>query len=970
MSRIITLDFETYYDKDYSLSKMSTESYIRDPRFEVIGVSVMLDHNKPVFYRGAQAEEVLNSLQLDAVGTQVISHNARFDMGILAFRFGIYPYRMVDTMAMAMVSGLSLCAGGSSLDILSRYGREQLQWWVPAKGNEVHNMIGIRASDMTDAQWKSYGDYCVDDASISYILWNNMRDQVPEDEMYLIHITLEMFTKPVFALDVPLLREYAVKLVKDREDILVGLSAAWGIQGANKGKVWQTPSEVLRGMLRSGDKFAKFLEALGVEPPKKRASKTATNPSATNPDGTPKMAWAFAKTDLRFKEIMEEHEDPRVRAICEARVETYGSLADSRTQRFIEVGERGGLLPIPLLYGGAHTLRYGGADKINIQNLPSRGGDNTLRSSIISPPGYVIIGADSSQIEARLNAYIAQEQGLLTVFENGADPYSYMAAGIYGVPYERVYHEAKVEPTKEGKIRRMVGKETVLACGYQMSGDKFELRLKQQGILLPDGEPQRIVSVYRNVNARIKNNWYAAQDMLKLMAGGGSGYFGGPNGNLFYCNGADNVFGTRMATVRMPNGTYLRYRNLRIINDDETGKEALVYDKLMGRGYARTYIYGGKFIENCIAEDTLVLTKRGWKPIQCITRTDWVHDGSIWVQHGGTVLRSVQECVTIDGVYMTPDHKVLDETQTWKAASEQPRPYRPNLRGVDVLTAFPLHREKMGLGIPVPVWERVCETIRRRGKGIASWRAPELRVYDKTTAIKTQNARHVKASCLRRVAEYVSAVFTENASRMEELRWAWNNRLRRMGELVRGFLGLHGRALPARYGSGPDRQQRGVYPRKLSLGNTEAEFAKQTEQHRSRHSTIEPTIGSTEQHDTLSPRTGPRYFRVYDILNCGPKTRFVVKGDNGPMIVHNCTQALAFAILKEQAVRMANQGVPIKLNVHDEWVTCVPMKHAAAVVKIFAHEMRRAPDWCKGMPLDCEIDIGTSYGKSKTLEGV
>lgn len=679
--RIITLDFETYYDKDYTLKKLSTESYIRGKQFEVLGVSIKMGAETAKFYRGVEAGAVLHSLDLSADGTYVITHNARFDAGILAFHYGIYPHRLIDTMAMAMVSGLSLCAGGSSLDALSTYGREQLGWGGLPKGTEVHNMIGVRGADMSEGMWASYGDYCVNDSDICYTLYMHMRHFVPVGDMYLIHVTLEMFTKPAFALDVSLLRAYAIKLVEDREAVLANLATAWGIVAARKGAKWLTPQEVLRGMLRSGDKMAAMLISLGVTPPKKRSPKSATNPTATNPDGTPKMTWAFAKTDLPFKELMEEYPDERVRALCEARVETYGSLADSRTHRFLEVGERGDLLPIPLLYGGAHTLRYGGADKINIQNLPSRTGDTTLRRAIVAPAGYVIIGADSSQIEARLNAYIAQEQGLLSVFSEGLDPYSYMASGIYGIPYETVYHEAKVAPTREGEVRRMVGKEAVLACGYQMSGDKFEIRLKQQGIALPAGEPQRIVSVYRGVNARIKNNWYAAQAVLKLMAAGGSTHFGGPDNNLFYCDGSTDVFGKRMATVRMPNGTYLRYRNLRVINDEETGKEALVYDKLMGRGYARTYIYGGKFVENL-------------------------------------------------------------------------------------------------------------------------------------------------------------------------------------------------------------------------------------------------------------------------------------------------TQALSFAILKEQAIRMAKQGVPIKLNVHDEWVTCVRRQHAAAAVKIFATEMRRAPEWCAGMPLDCEIDIGTSYGGAKTLKGV
>ena len=40
---LVVLDFETFYSKDFSLSKMTTESYIRDPRFEVIGVSVKVD---------------------------------------------------------------------------------------------------------------------------------------------------------------------------------------------------------------------------------------------------------------------------------------------------------------------------------------------------------------------------------------------------------------------------------------------------------------------------------------------------------------------------------------------------------------------------------------------------------------------------------------------------------------------------------------------------------------------------------------------------------------------------------------------------------------------------------------------------------------------------------------------------------------------------------------------------------------
>jgi len=39
--QLIALDFETYYAADYSLSSMTTEAYVRDPRFEVIGVGLV-----------------------------------------------------------------------------------------------------------------------------------------------------------------------------------------------------------------------------------------------------------------------------------------------------------------------------------------------------------------------------------------------------------------------------------------------------------------------------------------------------------------------------------------------------------------------------------------------------------------------------------------------------------------------------------------------------------------------------------------------------------------------------------------------------------------------------------------------------------------------------------------------------------------------------------------------------------------
>ena len=89
--QVIGIDFETAYDRTFSLSKLTTEQYIRDPRFEVIGVAVKVGDEGTEFFSGtkAQIKKFLNTFPWD--DAIAVAHNALFDMAILSWVFGIKP---------------------------------------------------------------------------------------------------------------------------------------------------------------------------------------------------------------------------------------------------------------------------------------------------------------------------------------------------------------------------------------------------------------------------------------------------------------------------------------------------------------------------------------------------------------------------------------------------------------------------------------------------------------------------------------------------------------------------------------------------------------------------------------------------------------------------------------------------------------------------------------------------------------
>jgi DNA polymerase len=530
---LITVDFETYYSKEFSLSKITTEEYIRDPRFEVIGVGVKVNNEPTEWASGTheQLKEYLHSF--DWANSMVLAHNTMFDGAILAWHFDVHPRVFTDTLCIARaLHGVEV--GGSLRSLTERYR-------IGAKGTEVINAFGKRRLDFTAEELDRYGDYCVNDVELTYKLFHIfLKTGFPKTELRLIDLTLRMFIDAVLELDIGLLEQH-LEDTRERKDQL--LEAA----GVSKDDLMSNP------------KFAEVLNSLGVVPP------TKVSPT------TGKETWAFAKSDESFK-ALEDHEDDRVQAVVAARLGTKSTLEETRTQRFIDIGKRG-TLPVPVRYYAAHTGRWGGDDKINLQNLPSRGPNGKkLKRSILAPDGYTLIDADSAQIEARVLAWLAEQDDLTQAFTNGEDVYKKMASRIYGIPEEEV--------TKE---QRFVGKTTILGAGYGMGALKFQGQLKTFGQDVTLDEARRIISIYRETNWKINQLWRDCQNMIRNMVNGDS-YQIGKQGVL-------QVVGSEQG-IKLPSGLLIRYDDL----SAENTENGLEYSYKTRRG--RTRLYGGKVTEN------------------------------------------------------------------------------------------------------------------------------------------------------------------------------------------------------------------------------------------------------------------------------------------------------------------------------------------------------------------------------------
>jgi DNA polymerase len=538
---LITLDFETYYDREYSLSKMSTEDYITDPRFEVILVAAKVGDSDTEWFSGSRSQtgRWLANLNLQQAG--VVGHNMMFDATILQQVFGIRPGFIFDTISMAQAHIRPFSPKVSLKACLEYCDFDGLR-----KGEEVHNMLGRTRQSLSQTELYRYADYCITDVEGTYRLFKHLKPMFPRSEFIVMDQTHRMYLDPVFELDAKLLAEIKAEEIAKKEQLIASLSQF-----------------CTKDQLMSNDKFAEVLQRAGVEEVPMKISLTTGKPT-----------YAFAKGDAEFKRMQEEYEDDDlVTALIDARLGVKSTLKETRSGRLLDIALRHRKLRVPLNYYAAHTGRYGGTQKINMQNPPrinKKLGRRQMRYAMCAPKGHVVLAADLAQIEARIVSWLAGCKLLLDGFRNREDIYSSFAT--------RAFKQETVKGrSQDDDSRRFVGKTCILGLGFGMGADKLKVTLNKDGVKMPVTETQRLVNVYRDTYYQIPQLWQRMDRALSIMASGSAKMQIGPVS-----------FGKQM--VVLPNGMPIYYNNLSLENRE--------WWYTFGRESRK--IFGGKLTENVV----------------------------------------------------------------------------------------------------------------------------------------------------------------------------------------------------------------------------------------------------------------------------------------------------------------------------------------------------------------------------------
>lgn len=648
--KIVGGDAETFYDQTnkYGLRSMTTQEYIEHEQFQVIGWSIGELHGDYPVWEAGRADKLLSTV--DWANTAFVAHNNKFDGSILDEHYGIRPKYQLCTMAMARTLGIGKLTGSVSLANLAKF------FCLPDKGDEVIYADGKRLEHFRPAELRQYGAYCCNDTDLMLRMFKIMSKYIDGEELMWHSMVHKAYTEPACVLNLGVLQKEKQRVL-ERDAAILDITA----------EMFSMTVPELVKLIRGRKAFPELLEELGVIVPLK------TSPS------TGKPTYALSKTDVGFTDLLE-HANPKVAALVQAKLGAGSNAEITRLDRMIALAKLGSnKLRMPLRISGAHTHRASGEDKMNTQNWASgrvEGQSTALRRSVEPVPGKLITAPDSGQIEARVLAFLANDQELLGLFQRGECPYSAQASVIYNLPADEIYAGAKAYGRGEKQhfdkyIMRQTGKAAILQLGYQAGQKGFYTSLTgTYGVTdATQSECANIVDVYRDSRPKVVEFWAACEKAIRAMKRGEEGYFGGLDDKLFYYNGKQEWFGELVPSIKLPNNTWLTFPDLQDVKADDDWRSQTIYikDRLkFKRALAKNdrtrkeillkqgiRLYGGKLTENlCQAVAFAALKWQGIRMTDFGSFVGNVHDEHLFIIDQPSKAKELQKVMTLTPPYL------------------------------------------------------------------------------------------------------------------------------------------------------------------------------------------------------------------------------------------------------------------------------------------------------------------------------
>jgi len=918
---IVFADFESYFSvKDnYSLTKMTTIEYVRDPRWITLGCAVAMNGEPSQYLTGDALQAWFDAINWSR--TAFCAFNCLFDGTVMTQRFNIFPAYYICT--------LSVCRALLPID------RHNLKTVAPLLGLKEKLDALVSGSKVNTVGMEVYANRDNDLNRDIYLMLYPMLSVTEQD---IISLTIRGGVEPTLVLD-------RAVLVQVKDDAVASREAAIAASGYPEDQLTSNP------------KFAKIIKSLGLTCPVKLSETTGEETEA------------FAKGDSEFVAFMLEH--PQYIHIWKGRLAAKSNINITRAEKFLRICDSSPdhTTSMPLNYCGAHTGRDSGADGMNVQNLPNKYKSN-MRKAFTAPEGHVVVAIDSAQIELRVNFWQTGQLDKLDILRNGGCVYTAEAMTQFGIYSDEIPKKGMV--TDE---QRQYGKLCQLGLGFGMGALKFRMTaaagpLGQAPIYMTQEEAYDTVTKYRHNNECIPAFWQKLNERIHQMTLPGLREVQGvvtfvhegielPSGRMLQYPGLMQtedgqwVYGIDKKTKFIWGGTMCFTANTRCVtlrgivpitevtNDDLVwdGEEWVTTDGVVAKGNKEV----GSWLGVTVTAEHKIFDGSKWRRVMDLdasssqTALDWARSSANsrlpTLELGTTVLQTAfasaenQKRLILEPSQERKDSCANDVLPVMSATGS------PSSLKYSLTERSPQHGSTGTQGWLADALTQATQRIKTMGGG-----ASQYATNGSTTAkLSFAMLRHSIVSMLRGLTSTERTTNVGTSLGISDYVAELTTPITGEAANLLNTKGCNTLTVNLESGSCPTGR-----PQTLSI-------------------TTSPEAG----HSTglWKSMTGER--KVFDLVNCGKNHRFTIMTTNGPVVVHNCenlTQALARDIVFEQMLKI-DERYRVVSSTHDEVLIVAKTEEAEEALAWCVEIMSTSPEWAPDLPVSAEGGYAKAYSK-------